>query len=516
MADGGSLMPRVVWTPLAGSQEMLMSCPCNYILLEGTRGPGKTDGQLMKFRRYVGLGYGQFWRGVIFDREYKNLDDLISKSLRYFPNFGDGARFLSSKSDLKWVWPTGEELMFRQVKALSDYWKHHGQEYPFMGFNELTKFPTPELPDMLMSCNRSSFRPEDHPQYMEDDSRPYFLPELPLIRCDTTNPFGAGHQWVKRRYIDVAPPGKVVRIKTNVFNPRTKQREDIVKTQVRLFGSYKENKYLSPEYIAELEGITHPARRKAWLWGDWDIVSGGAIGDLWDEQVHVAERFIIPKGWKVDRSFDWGQAKPFSVGWWAEANGEEAQVRMADGKIYSWAPPAGTLIRIFEWYGHEGELGSNKGLRLTDRAVAKGIKKIDDMLFEDGWISERVRPGPADNMIFDVKPTDNEFVPESIAKVHEQEGVMWERSDKSKGSRKNGLSLIRERLQASIDFEEPGIYVMRNCVATLALLPGIQTDELDPDDVDSESEDHIYDEVRYRVLKGNNGSAQSLDIKSAK
>ena len=118
MSETNAAEVNVIWEPLKGSQALLMSCPCNHILYEGTRGPGKTDAQIMFFRKHVGLGYGRFWRGVIFDREYKNLDDLISKSLRWFPQFGDGARFLSSRSDYKWVWPTGEELLFRPVPDL--------------------------------------------------------------------------------------------------------------------------------------------------------------------------------------------------------------------------------------------------------------------------------------------------------------------------------------------------------------------------------------------------------------
>jgi hypothetical protein len=97
----------------------------------------------------------------------------------------------------------------------------------------------------------------------------------------TTNPFGVGHNWVKKRFINKAPAGKILREEINVFNPRTGQREIVVKTQTHLFGSYKENKYLSPEYIAELEKITDPNRRKAWLEGSWDIVSGGMFDDVW-------------------------------------------------------------------------------------------------------------------------------------------------------------------------------------------------------------------------------------------
>lgn len=510
MADGGG--PRVVWTPLPGSQELAMACPCHHILYEGARGPGKTDAQLMKFRRTVGMGYGKFWRGVIFDREYKNLDDLISKSRRYFLEFGDGAKFLSGSSQLKWVWPTGEELLFRVAKKLKDYWNYHGQEFPYIGWNELTKYPDSALYDMMMSCNRSSFLPSEHPFHVEGVRDPQFLPDIPLTVFSTTNPFGAGHNWVKRRFIDPAPPGVVVRQTTNVFNPRTQTRMDITKTQVRIFGSYKENRYLSPEYVADLENIRNPNRRRAWLWGDWDIAAGGAIDDLWDEMVHLAPRFPIPRGWRVDRSLDWGSAKPFSVGWWAEANGEEATIPMPDGTKKSWCPPPGTLIRIHELYG-TAELGSNQGVMWGPRKLAKEVKRIDELLLSQGWIMDSVRPGPADTSIYDVRPTDFPSEAESIAAAMEDEGVAWERADKSPGSRKNGLVLLRDRLQASVDFEDAGIYFMRHCAATVALLPGIPRDEDDMDDVDTDAEDHLYDEVRYRVLKGSTRSAEALNIK---
>lgn len=287
---------RIVWSPLAGSQTLAMSCPAHIIVYHGTRGPGKTDAQLMRFRRHVGQGYGKHWRGVIFDREYKNLDDLVAKSQRWFPEFKDGARFLSSKSDYRWVWPTGEELLFRAVKRDTDYWSYHGQEYPFIGWNEVTKFPNDNLFDAMLSCNRTSFRPEDYPVKVGDIE--ILLPEMPLEVFITTNPYGVGHNWVKKRFINAAPMGKVVRKVVNVFNPRTQQREDVTKTQVHLFGSYRENKYLTPEYVAELESITDLNKRKAWLEGDWDVVAGGMFDDVWDSMTNIVAPFPIPPNWK--------------------------------------------------------------------------------------------------------------------------------------------------------------------------------------------------------------------------
>src|SRR6478736_3328324 len=130
------------WQFLRGtSQELALSAPAHHILYHGARGPGKTDTQLMRFRRNVGRGYGTAWRGIIFDREYKNLDDLVMKSKRWFYDFQDGAVFLESNSTYKWKWPTGEELLFRVAKSLDDYWAYHGHEYPLIGWNELTKYP---------------------------------------------------------------------------------------------------------------------------------------------------------------------------------------------------------------------------------------------------------------------------------------------------------------------------------------------------------------------------------------
>lgn len=492
LQGGDRNSPNIVWAPLAGSQELAMSCPAGEIFYEGTRGPGKTDTQLMKYRRYVGMGYGRFWRGVIFDREYKNLEDMISKSLRWFPQMGDGCRFLSSGADLKWVWPTGEELLFRQIKRFSDYWKYHGQEFPYIGWNELCKFATPDLYDMLKSCNRSSFRPEDYPLYFEGSNDPAFLAEIPLIIFATANPYGPGHGWVKRRFVDPVEPGHIVRTTSRVFNPRTQQHENVTKMRVRIFGSYKENRYLSPEYVADLESINDENKRKAWLWGDWDIIAGGALSDLWGQHV-ILPRFPVPKGWRIDRSFDWGSSHPFSVGWWAEANGEE--VRFKDKTI---ALPRGSLVRIHEWYGSK-EIGTNTGLRLSAHNVATQIKLIESQLLRDRWIQTQPQPGPADNSIGNV----NEASEKSIKGKMAEKGVVWKDSDKSPGSRKNGLQLIRELLEASdpkSGRERPGLYFMDHCRAAIGTLPILPRDEKDPDDVDTDAEDHVYDEMRYRVL----------------
>lgn len=502
---------RVVWSPLPGSQALAVSCPCHEVLYHGTRGPGKTDAQLMAFRKNVGRGYGKFWRGVIFDKEYKNLDDLVAKSKKWFPQFNDGAFFKESPKDYKWVWPTGEELLFRAGYKPSDYDAYHGHEYPFIGFNELTKQSNRKFYDAMHSCNRSSFLPLEHTPrdqktgaYLTPDGKP--LPEIPLVFFSTTNPHGPGHNWVKSEFIDRTPPGVINRVTREIFNPRTKQKEPVTRMLTHIFGSYRENRYLAPEYIAVLDAETDPNRRKAWLEGDWDIVAGGALDDVWSTPVHILPRFKVPKGWRTDRSFDWGSTHPFSVGWWAEANGEEVIIQTPQGP-FVFCPAAGSLIRFFEWYGTK-QIGSNEGLKLGAKAVAVGIREREELLLQQGWIQTTPRPGPADNQI----NNKNEKDTDTIAKIMADNHVRWLTSDKSAGSRIQGLELVRGRLVAAKTKEGPAIYFMDNCRAAISTLPVLPRNPDIPDDVDTDAEDHPYDDVRYRVLAGSNRIATHINV----
>jgi hypothetical protein len=515
----------VVWQPIPNSsQSLALDTRCHHTLYAGTRGPGKSATQLMRYRRRVGLGYGAFWRGVIFDVEFKNLGDIVAQSKKFFPKFNDGCKFLESAQEYKWKWPTGEELLFRHAKKLSDYEDFHGWELPFIGFNELTKWPNLDFYNKIMSTNRSSFIPELHtPKRYNNSGKPiknadgsfvfdtpdgHALPPIPLEVFSTTNPSGIGHNAVKRRFINVAPYGQVVRVDVDVFDPQTQQDTTVTKTQVTIFGSYRENIYLSAEYIAELDLSTRNDANlaKAWLEGCWDVTAGGALDDLWDTRRHVLPRFRAPPGWRIDRSFDWGSSHPFAVCWWVEANGEEA--RLPDGRVF--CPPVGTLIQIAELYG-TAEIGTNKGLRLSASHIASKVKQIDTELFDAKWIRTRVLPGPADNQIRDVREEDVD----TIEKKMSDKGIHWEKSDKSPGSRKIGLELVRESLAAVIsdDRSVPHLYFMQNCRASIETLPSLPRDEKNIDDVDTSSEDHIYDAVRYRVLKGRNRYARLLNAR---
>jgi hypothetical protein len=85
-------------------------------------------------------------------------------------------------------------------------------------------------------------------------------------------------------------------------------------------------------------------------------------------------------------------------------------------------------------------------------------------------------------------------------------GVTWERADKAPGSRRQGWQQVRELLRGAVPDatgrrERPGLFVSASCAQFLRTVPTLPRDERNPDDVDTNAEDHIADELRYRVRR---------------
>lgn len=470
---------KAIWEPNQGSQRLFLSCPIRECLLEGTRGGGKTDALLMDFAQHVGKGYGAEWRGILFRNTYPQLEDVVAKSRRWFPQMFPRVRF--NGGDYYWRWPTGEMLFFRHFNVENDYWNYHGHEYPWIGWEELTNWPDETCYDSMFACNRSSH------------------PLVPRVIRSTTNPYGRGHNWVKLRFIDPKPAGHVIADKRTIpmFKDGELVREEVEVKRIRLHSSYLENPKLlvaDPFYLANIEGVSNEAKRRAWLFGDWSVNAGGMFDDVWYEKVHVLEPFEIPEGWRIDRSFDWGSSKPFSVGWWAESDGSPA--RLKDGSMRHF--PRGSLFRIGEWYGWTGK--PNEGLKMLNVDIATGVREREAKM----GIASRVMRGPADSMIFDVVNGT------SIADEMRSRGVTWTPADKTKGSRVNGWERMRVYLQNATDvpLEEPGMWIFSNCRQFIRTVPSLPRDEKNMDDIDTSQEDHVADESRYRVMNKARGISQ--------
>ena len=455
------------WIPQAGSQVIFMTSPVFETLYEGTRGPGKTDALLADFCQHVGQGYGAAWRGILFRETYPQLSDVVAKSKAWFKLWFPAAEFNESK--YTWTFPDGEQLLLRHMSKASDYDNYHGHAYPWIGWEELTNWATSTCYLLMFSCCRST------------------MPGMPRKVRATTNPYGKGHNWVKLRWQLPQMRGRII---------KTPGEPD----RVAIHGNIHENRILldaDPDYIGRIRAAaSNPQQVEAWLQGSWDITSGGMFDDLWRASKHVLPHFPVPRSWIVDRSFDWGSSKPFSVGWWAESDGTD--LVLPGGRILHTVP--GDLFRIGEWYGcQKGE--ENKGLHMLAGDIAEGIKLREVAM----GLAGRVKPGPADSSIFD---EENGVC---IAKDMANKGVKWEKADKGPGSRKQGWQTLRKLIKGTLNTdeegnprlgprEEPGFFVVgERCPHFMRTFPSLPRSDKDLDDVDSDVEDHIGDESLYRA-----------------
>lgn len=301
----------------------------------------------------------------------------------------------------------------------------------------------------------------------------------------TGNPGGPGHQWVKARYIDPQPNGYLPLEETMTVpgvDPETMMIRDIQITTTRVFipSKLQDNKLLmlnDPGYVANLHLAGSEELVRAWLDGDWDVIDG-AYFDEFRKERHIMTRIDLPAYLQRFRSFDWGSAKPFSCGFWAVSDGT------IEHPDHGYLIPRGALIRYREWYGQKkGQ--PNVGLKLTAEDVARGIVKrsegfnfsndvSDPAAFaQDGGPSIAERMYTATHGALPFYRADNKRIP--------------------------GWDQLRWRLKGNED-GIPMIYFMDTCLATIRTLPALQHDEHNAEDVDTASEDHAPDEIRYACM----------------
>ena len=259
---------------------------------------------------------------------------------------------------------------------------------------------------------------------------------------------------------------------------------------------YTDNQILmrnDPAYADRLAGMGDEKLVEAYLKGSWDLAVDGMFAEAWQPLIHIITEARIPANWRIDRGFDYGSSAPAGALYFAESNGEEIVI---DGQKRQL--PARSLIVIAEVYFANEKY---EGLNMTPESMADIMVKFEF----SAKIRPRVRPGPADAAIFEAQPGF-----ESIADKMERSGVDFIKADKSAGSRKRGVQFIKQMLNAARTKSptSPHLYVIRSCKHLIRTLPNLPKDADDMDDVDSSSEDHLFDVLRYRVLKAKSTAAK--------
>jgi hypothetical protein len=485
-----------VWCPNEGSQSLYLACSdivfegsktasYNVILYHGGRAIGKSEVILADFAKGVGVGYGGYWYGVIFRKTVPELRDIVNKAQKFFIDSGafPGAKLVKSP-EKKITFANGEQLLFMHMFNENDYDKHHGLEYSFIGFEELTLWSSQDVMTNMRSCLRLQ---DSYNKKFEKDIQDGKKQKMVGKIRATTNPYGSGKTWVKKAFIDKAKAGEFF-LHNNT-------------TTLHIKGHYSENKYIQASYVEAFNDIVNKEKKAAWVHGDWNRAVGGAFGDLWIPDQLILEPFEIPINWYVDRSMDWGTSSPFSILYFAETDGNSVFLgsdNSLNGKR-EFCPPKGSLIVIGEFYGKsENEIRANVGLNLTPYEVVNGMGGVENRLINDTIISKqtKIHSGPADSAISSNTAGLNA---KTILDMFEDEKCYWETP--AKPTRASGVVLLQNYMKATIseDNDKPHIYFFDTCKFIIENLPILQYDSKKPDDIDTTQEDHDYDALRYRL-----------------
>ena len=412
----------------------------------------KQRSAFLERHRYVGYGGARGggkswfvrWKAVLLALHYPGIKILITrKTYRELLNnhINPMTAMLAGIShfhntDKCFRFPGGSAIWFGYCNCDSDLGQYQGAEYDIWFADEAGQFPEHWL-TQIDACVRGA---NDFPK------RTYF----------TLNPGGPSHGYFKRLFIDKR------------YEP-TEHPEDYAFIQALCTDNVALMK-AQPEYLRALEKLP-PKLKAAWLHGSWDVYEGQFFEEFRDipdhyrdrKNTHVIEPFEIPKDWKIYRSFDWGYNKPFSCGWWAVDH---------DGVVY----------RILELYGCTEN--PNEGLKWPPNQVFREISSIEK---EHRWLKGKRIAGIADPAIWDAETG------ESIADTAAKYGVYFTPGD---NKRLPGWLQVHHRLS----FDEngfPRLYVFKNCRAFIRTMPLLQYDRTRPEDLDTDGEDHVADEVRY-------------------
>ena len=418
-------------------QVILHQCKANEILYGGSAGPGKSHAL-----RHDALDWCLRIPGLqvyLFRRTFPELEkNHILPSRSEFPkSVGD-----YKNQQRRWEFKNGSMLHFCHCQYENDVFNYQGAEIHLLVIDELTTFTEFQY-DYLRGRLRCTID----------------IPEKAKVRIPgilaASNPGGIGHEFAKRRWVDYCEP----------YVPKQATGREGGMVRAYIPGLLEDNLILmekDPEYIHRLDALPEPYRT-AYKYGKWDIFMGQAFEFNTDN--HVIDPIQVPAHMQVYMSFDWGFGAPFSVLW-------------------SWIDGDGRILVFSEWYGWNGE--PNKGLRLTDSEIARGIKEREIKLGIDNRTILRL----AGHDCFNAKPDykgGGQGKPTS--EVFSEHGVFLTKADSTRHLK---IRQFRERLKCHAG-NPPMLVVYRDCEQFRRTIPLIQTDDRNVEEINQKGEDHVFD-----------------------
>lgn len=293
--------------------------------------------------------------------------------------------------------------------------------------------------------------PEDTFKVLRSSNRtinPNIKPKFLL----TGNPGGVGHMWTKRVFVernfnDGEKPTDFAFVQAYVYDNDILMRND-------------------PDYVRRLEALPE-TKRKAYLEGDWDIFEGQAFG-IWRQSKHVIKKRYdynkIPDSFTLRVCWDEGSLAPRAV--------------------YVLAQDRDGVIEVIWEYYKAGE---------TTDIAAENIKA---QMQRDGILELLQRKG---RLIYDpaLDIKSNQTGRSTSEIVHNILNISIE---KGNNDREEGFRRFQSFLHWDSNYPTPLILFWECCQNAIRTIPALLYDGNGREDIDSDSEDHAYDAIRYGLM----------------
>jgi len=440
--------------PQPGKQTMFHKANTYLALYGGAKGGGKSFSLVLEGARQIA---NPNYRGAIFRRTFPQLKQILDVMRKIYPLLGG----VYKETKKLWIFPSGAILYLGYLQYEKDIEDWRGIEINYLAFDEITHF-TEYMFDEMCSCVRTS----------SPDVKCY-------VRC-SCNPGGVGVAWVKRRFIDITTPMEVAFLKRNIDTDKwekTDSSDPEAIDQVFIPASVYDNKILlknNPKYLTRLKNLPKK-QREAYLDGNWDVLEGQFFEEYDREVVEI-------KGWyepdldnKIMITMDYGHGKGATAIEFAEIL-PDGRIRLykeltlmkhtysdVAKKLYNFTQPEERGIinvmivdpALFKDTQHHG--GSNMG--------ESGGEILQNVLMELGWSIAVI---PADNR----RVTGWGIFREYIKVREDRNGVKF-----------SNLEICNKR-----------------CPQICYTIPTLVHDNHNPDDIDTDGEDHWADAVRYLLM----------------
>lgn len=254
------------WRPHPGPQTDFMSRKEDIVLYQGGKGSGKSDAILIEALRQT---ENKNYKALIIRRNFPQLQELIDRAHNIYPRVGG-----KWAGDIhRFTFPSGSFVSFGHCQSEIDKERYQGHEYAFIGFDQLEQFVESQF-NFISAQNRTS-----------DPSVKCY------IRC-TANPGGAGHWFIKRRFIDNKKSGETY---TDTY--QLPDGRNITRTFCHIKATVYDNPSLieaQPTYLANLMSLPE-VERKAYLSGDWNAFTSECVFD--SHGMNLQESKIIAPMW---------------------------------------------------------------------------------------------------------------------------------------------------------------------------------------------------------------------------